>query len=62
MITFGRRSYDSNRVSATAMKLDSGGWTVYFETKHAFGAVGWGMTAPEAAILATRIELGEVPV
>lgn len=47
-------------VLATPMQVTSTGWTVYWETEHAFGARGWGLSHAAAVILATKIELGEV--
>jgi len=47
-------------VRATPMRLSSGkGWTVFFETRHSFGAVGWNLSEADARILAAKIETGE---
>jgi len=47
-------------IQATPMRLPSGrGWTVFFETQHGFGAIGWNLSEIDARILATRIEMGE---
>jgi hypothetical protein len=35
-------------------------WTVLWESEHACGFHGWGISHAAAVILATRIELGEV--
>lgn len=46
-------------IAATPMKITSAGWTVFWESDRAYGAIGWGMSHAAAVILATKIELGE---
>lgn len=49
-------------VRAIPLRITTNGWTVYWENRDAAGSIGWGLSAAEAAILAIRIELGEVEV
>jgi hypothetical protein len=62
MLGLVKSRYGDDRVRAITVQQEYGGWTVLWETKHAYGTMGWNMTAAAATILAHRIESGEIEV